>query len=841
MTSDLSFGQWLKRRRQALGMTREALAARIGYSVAMVRKVEADERLPSRQFVQLLAEHLAIAPEDREAFYSFARDDMGAERATLAAEAAAAVPPATRRLTNLPSPLTTLIGRDTEAAGVRSLMRRDGLRLLTLTGPGGTGKTRLALHVAATLLEEFPDGVFFVNLAPVSDPDAVPIALAETLRIHDRATGSFLETLKSYLQDKQLLLLLDNFEQVTEGAAILPDLLRAAPGVKMMVTSREALAVSGEHVYYVPPLALPRDAALPPLEQARYPAVRLFIERAQAARLSLVLDDADLAAIVEICRHLDGLPLAIELAAARVRALTPGALLQQLPQRLDLLAGGPRDWPTRHRTLRSAIAWSHDLLSERDRTLFRRLAVFAGGWTLGAAERVGAAEGDLPGVLDGLISLVDKSLVQTVEEPDGEPRFRMLETIREYAVERLEASGEAAAVRRAYADWCLSLAEEAAPQLTGPQQTAWLARLAREHDNMRAALDWCIGAGETALGLALAAVLGQFWTLHGHLSEGRARLARALAAAGAQESAAARAQALDWASVMAYHQCDYAAAKSEAGDALALYRSLGNRYGESRALDTMGDSANEMGDYVTGTALFEEALAIARDMGDGGRTASMLRQLGWAAMRVGDYTQAAARLAEAIALSRTIQDTFGVAFGLSGLGELALRQGQYEQAQALLDEALALRRTLNYKWGIGATLGSLAWLALEQGDWGTAAQRLAESLAVRQELGDMGGAAWCLERLADMALTLGEPGRAVRLWSAAAALRAPSGSVMDAADQPEHERRLAQARDELGEAAFADAWVEGGAWPHKAALAYATEDIIRPADERLNGEGRHEH
>ncbi|MFN8484139.1 MAG: tetratricopeptide repeat protein [Anaerolineae bacterium] len=828
MTNDLTFGQWLKRRRQALGMTREDLAGRIGYSVGMLRKVEGDERTPSLQFAQLLAEHLAIVPEERAAFFSFARDDLAIESTPLPVQSAIAVPASPARVTNLPAPLTSLIGRQQEVAAVRALLLRDDLRLLTLAGPGGTGKTRLALHVAAELVDEFPDGAFFVNLAPVVDPNLVPSVIAETLRLHDRSSQSPLEMLKNYLQEKRLLLLLDNFEQVTEGSAILPELLRAASGVKMLATSREVLGVSGEHVYPVPPLALPHDAGLPFLEQAHYPAVRLFIERAQVANIKFAPRDDNLPDIVEVCRRLDGLPLAIELAAARVRILTPQAILQELPRRLDLLKGGPRDWPARHKTLRDAIGWSYDLLTEDDKTLFRRLAVFAGGWTLDAAGQVCNAEGDLPAVLDGLISLVDKSLVTQAEQPDGEPRFRMLETIREYAEERLQQSGGADVVRRRHAAWCLSLADEASLHLTGPRQQEWLDRLAREHDNMRTALDWCMGAGEAELGLRLAAALGEFWALHAHLDEGRMRLARALAAAPAHGPDLTHARALDWASVLAYHQCNYAVAQAQAGEALALYRALGNRRGESRALDVMGDSANEMGDYVTGTALFEEALDIAREMGDTHQTASMLRQLGWAAMRVGDYALAESRLEEATAKSRLLGDAGGVAFCLSGLGELAAREVQYERARILLEESLVLRRVLNYRWGIGATLGSLGWVALEQQDWVTARARLAESLAVRQELGDMGGAAWCLERLADMALTLGDAERAVRLWSAAATLRTPIGSVIDPADQPEHERNLAAARAALGEAAFAAAWAASSAWTLKQAIAHATEDIIRP-------------
>jgi len=440
-----------------------------------------------------------------------------------------------RHLNNLPAQPTALLGRETEVAATRALLEQAGARIVTLTGPGGTGKTRLGLQVGAELVEAFGDGVWFVPLAAIADPDLVVPAIAQPLGVREIPGEPLLTTLQEYLQKKHALLLLDNFEHLTAAAPAISALLAACPGVQVLVTSREPLRIAGERELPVSPLSLPTERqarGLPPAALLEYSAIRLFVERAQAVKPDFTLSEATAADVTAICRRLDGLPLAIELAASRVRVLPPRQLLSRLDTRLKLLTGGHRDLPARQQTLRAAIEWSHDLLDPDEQTLFARLAVFSGGCTFEAAEAICAAAGELGlDVLDGLDSLTQKSLLRPDEGDDGESRFTMLETIREYGLDRLDATGDAAMVRRTHAGYFLTLAEKAEPELTGPDQVAWLNRLNAEHDNFRSALGWLEQADGAETRLRIVAALWRFWWMHGHLAEGRGWLDRALAGA----------------------------------------------------------------------------------------------------------------------------------------------------------------------------------------------------------------------------------------------------------------------------------------------------------------------
>ena len=703
---------------------------------------------------------------------------------------------------NLPIQPTSLVGRDQEVAAVCARLRHADVRLLTLTGPGGSGKTRLSLQVAAELLNDFPDGVFFVELAPLSDPALVAVTTASVLGVMEAGGRPIVETLGDYLRDKQLLLVLDNFEQVVAAAPFLLDLLRTAARLKVLVTSREVLRVYGEQEHPVPPLALPDLTHLPPVTTLnQYAAVALFIQRAQAVKPDFQVTNETAPAIAEICARLDGLPLAIELAAARSKLLAPQALLARLGSRLKVLTGGARDLPARQQTLRGAIDWSYHLLDPAEQTLFARLGIFVGGCTLEAAEAVCNAEADLQvDVLDGLASLVDKSLVRQTEGADGESRFRMLETIREYALDRLAASGEADMLGQQHLTFFLQLAEAAAPALRGPEPGAWLARLEAEHDNLRAALAWSLRPESTQEGvkqaLRLSVAAWGFWTWHGHLGEGRQWLALALARSNEDSAASAslaslRGVALKVAGNLAWEQGDYAAARAHAEESLALMRQLGDRPGTAGALNQLGLVVRDQGDYATARVLTEESLALMRQLGE----------------RVGDKAN--------------------ITWVLHNLGNLAFYEGDFAAARAFHEESLALRRELGDKGGIAAGLAALGMMALEQGDY-AARQRFEDSLTLLQKLGDKQGVAECLEGLAGVAGALGgerrQPARAARLWGAAKALREAIDARQPPAQRLRCEHHLAVARAQLDEATWEAALNEGRAMPLEQAIAYALEE-----------------
>src|SRR6266498_5834469 len=725
---------------------------------------------------------------------------------------------------NLPIQLTSFIGRSKELNEVRQLVSEG--HLLTLTGPGGSGKTRLALQVASEMIGHFQDGVFFVALAPITDPKLVASTIAQTLGIREIPGRPIADSVRDYLQSKSLLLLLDNFEQVIPAAALVAELLAACSQLKVLITSREALHISGERMYPVPPLALPALTQLPSVESlSQYTAVQLFIQRAQAVKPDFRITKDTAPAVVEICYRLDGLPLAIELAAARIKLLPPRAMLARLENRLEFLTGGARDLPARQQTLRGAIAWSYELLNEDEQRLFRQMSVFVGGCTIDAMEAV--AEDSLTRVptLDQFGSLLDKSLLREVEGISDEPRFVMLELLREFGLEQLQASGEQETIRQRHANFFLALAEQAETKLERAEQVEWINRIEDDHDNLRAALEWskrAESAGEICL--RLAGALGLFWEARGYFSEGRERLSAVLSIDAAQERTAARAKLLARAAELAYRQSDYSATVELAEESLSIYREVGDKQGTASVLIKLANAATEAGDYETASGFLEEALTIWQELDDKHGTARALISLGWAALRPGDYQLANARLEEALTISRELEDTRSIGFELSGLGEVALRQGDYARATRLLEESLELRRQLGSKWGVGVSSGTLGWVAIRAGAWERAVARLGESLEVRQEIGDKGGSAWCIERLAEVALAQGNPEKAVRLLSAAAALRISIGSVIDPVDQPEYQNRRSALRAELGEARFTAAWDAGRTLTLEQAIAYALEN-----------------
>jgi predicted ATPase/transcriptional regulator with XRE-family HTH domain len=546
-----SFGAWVRRRRKALDLTQSDLARRIGYAETTLRKIESDARRPSKQVAERLATALELPAAEYEPFLRAARGELAVDYlAGLSVPAPVSLRAPANHLApfTLPTQRTTVIGRTAEVAIICDRLRHDGVRLLTLTGPGGTGKTRLALQVASELIDMFADGVFFIDLAPVADSTFVAATIAGVLGIQETGDQPFVARLKTYLRSKHVLLVLDNFEHLLSGAAVIDELLTATSSVAMLITSRAVLHLYGEHEIVVPPLAIPDLQYLPTLDRlSSYPAVRLFIERARAAQVDFHLTPTTASAVAEICVRLDGLPLAIELAAARSKLFSPQALLARLSDRLKLLVGGSQSIPARQQTLRNTIDWSYNLLQAGEQTLFWRLAVFVGGCTIEAAEAVCTIETDaLLDILAGLQALLDHSLLRQEVSLEGEPRFSMLETIREYALERLELSGEADAIRRRHAIYHLELAHQAEKE-SPVQQRVWLDRLQCELGNLRAALAWCrtmTDSGE--IGLRLATLLFWFWRRRGSISEGRAWIMGALArsqAGGIELGTPARAHA----------------------------------------------------------------------------------------------------------------------------------------------------------------------------------------------------------------------------------------------------------------------------------------------------------
>ncbi|MEO8288832.1 MAG: tetratricopeptide repeat protein [Chloroflexota bacterium] len=735
----------------------------------------------------------------------------------------------------LPPQLTRFVGRERESAAIAELLMQDDVRLLTLTGPPGIGKTRLSLEVASNLSAHFPDGIYFVPLAPVTSPTLITSSVAQVLGLKQAGSRPLLESVQDYLRNRHLLLVLDNFEQIIEAAPLVVDVLSVAPLVKVLVTSREALRVSGEQEFAVPPLSLPSLDRLPTAaEIAQYEAVQLFTQRARSSNVDFTVTDQNAVVIAAICWRLDGLPLAIELAAARTKLLPPQALFERLGTRLNLLTGGARDMPPRHRTLRNAIGWSYDLLNSADRLLFRRLSVFVGGRSLEAIEAVCNADGSISDLLDSVSSLVDKSLLrpesaqgQELEGIGGEPRFVMLETIHEYAKEKLEESGEQEEIRRSHARYFLRLAEEAEPHLLDPDQNIWLDRLGKEYDNLRAALQWNQSTdGDAKFGLDMAAALGRFWSIRGNLHEGREWMSLVLSKVDGQERTSALGKALTWAGWLAYFQSDYGAARTFFEESLAIFREQGNKQGTAYALDGLGEIAHYEGDYKRAISLYEEWLSISRELEDIQGIAAALLFLGYTELRlvdIGDYALPVARLEEALALSRQIGIGYRVAEALRVLGEVSVRRGDYTEATALLQESITIARELDNKWGIAASQGTLAWIALLQADYAQATKLLMGSMLIRKEIGDKGGIAWCLEKLAGIAREQKQIERAICLLGAAHALRVNVGSGIDLADQPDHEQSIVAMRGQLGEVAFASGWTIGNNMTLDQALIFATE------------------
>ncbi len=753
---------------------------------------------------------LAKDPGDR---YASTRDlarDLATLRTRLL-EAPLTSAPKTRA--SMPKPRTPLVGREQDLAAVSALVLRDDVRLVTLTGVGGTGKTRLAIQVASEICSTFPGGTFFVPLSPVTDHGGVASAIVQVVGGRDSAHREPIETVQESLAVRgPVLIVLDNFEHVLEAAPLVTELLEACDQLKVLVTSRAVLRVYGEFDYAVPPLPVPSATRQISIAQlAACPSIALFLQRAAAVKPDFALTPEIAGAVSEICARLDGLPLAIELAAARVRTLTPAAMLQRLQSRFDLLTGGARDLPARHQTLRATVEWSFGLLTEDEQKLFRRLAVFVGGCTLEAAEAVCNAADDLKtSVLDAIESLVGKSLLQQVEPPRGETRFTMLQTIRDYALERFAASADDRITRQAQAAYCLVLAEEGPDQSTAEQTEAWLERCDLEHGNFRAALEWLRESNNAEWGLRLAAALFGFWRERAHYREGLERTNALLALPATSASQGARAQALEIAGHLASELGELDLGRTFYEEALNIHKALGNRVGIMSGINSLAAHELFKGNPEAATALFEECVQLSHETGDEGTIAQAMSNLAHGLKESGNVSKARALCEEALAiLMRYPALMTNAAWLESRLGDLETDEGNPGGARAHYDRALALFEQLGDRVGLGRTKVDCGLMFSTEGHTDRARVMLTDALNAFHEMGNKRGLARALEGFALLAARAGQAERALRLAGAADAIRHSIGAAVYGADRLKLGRELDEARRTLGDAALAaemDGW-----------------------------------
>lgn len=893
MDQRVSFGAWIKRRRKVLDLTQNALARTTGCAIGTIRKIEADERRPSRVLAERLADMLALSPHERTAFLQSARAELAPDHLPLP-DAVGATRPAPAlgadqrshlqpQAINLPLPLVPLIGRAHERAAGHATLLAEAVRLLTVTGAPGIGKTRLSIDIARDLHAQAQWTVAFVALAPIRAAWLVPAAIAHVLGIKETDGQPVMDVLQAALRDRRMLLVLDNVEHVLEAAPLIAELLGRAPNLKVLATSRAPLHVYGEHEYALAPLALPQ-LAMPLVELQENAAVRLFVARAQAVNPAFALTPTNASAVAELCIRLDGLPLALELAATRSKLFPPDALLARLGQRLDLLTNGPRDRTPRQQTLRGALAWSYDLLDPPQQQVFRRVGVFVGGWTLEAAAAISTASsaavpagtaGSPPteslGVDAVLAALLDHSLVQPVSGTEVELRFTLLETVRAYALEQLAAHGELARVHRAHAAYYCELAERAELALHGPQHVAWCDRLEQEHPNLRTALAWC-AAHDVETGLRLAAAVHWFWTVRGYFTEGGQWLRALLSGADVDpadgHAAVVRAKALFAAAELTFFQMDLDAAHVLLDASLAAARGLGDQAQVIRSLGYLVAIANMQSDapalralsaehdrllkrypdplqattqmigrvhgggYLDAAAarqVVEVGLATARAQGFVYEETQLTGVLGMLALNRGDVAAADHYGHAALALVRTLKDRRGIALCLNNLGEIARFQGDAARAGAYYAESLQLLRDLGNRADLPRLLHNAGMVALQQGNGVMAESMLAESLTRFQQTGSVRGTLEALAGYGALAVARGQWQRAARVFGTVEARWAGLGAQRWPADRAAYDQNIAMVQAHWAEPAVAAAWAAGQRLPLAQAVTATLEGEAMPA------------
>lgn len=833
----------LRALRELRGVTQQGWAASLGYSVATVRRWEAGEALPTAEaeesLISLCRERglfhtyesgplrgLTLTPELLRSALAEGRLQLSGQAGRLRKTPAAVEPIVEQPLDSsrdarLPVPITSFIGREAELDAVLRLL--EIARLVTLTGPGGSGKTRIALEVGHVLARGSNGALTWVNLAPLQDPSLVLLAIAQALGVREVTSQPLMDTVSGFLAQRDRTVILDNFEHLLPAATVVGELLHACERLRVLVTSRARLHLYGENEFPVTTLPVPAEvseseAVVSLDELGRCPAVALFVQRAAEANPRFGLTRENAASVAAICRRLEGLPLALELAAVRIKVLSPDALLRRLADCLDVLVGGARDLPARQQTLRATLDWSYGLLEADTQKLFRSLGVFAGSCSVEEVEAICSYPASQLSILDGLQAVVDASLVRHEPQPHGEPRFSMLDSIRGYALERLRAAGDLDELCQRHAAFFLSLAEQAEPQLVRSEQAGWFDRLDSEYDNIRAALLWSLENGSHEMGLRLASALWRFWETRGYLSEGEQWLDKGLSPGPV--AAAVEAKALTAAGSLVRLRGDLPRARHLHTESLRLFRELGDRPGIARSLSNLGVVANELGSYAEAAALYEESLALRRELGDTWAIAVLLVNRGDVARKQGRLDEARSFFTESRTLFEELGDLVGIAVTFNNLGDIARDEGDAAAAAALYQKSYELRRQLGDRLGTARSLDKLARLAFRQKQYARSAELFNQSLLLCKQLGAEHDALESLEGLAELVGACGWPQEAIQLLAAAQKLRAATGASVSRSEQVELEDAVAELRGVLDERTFATAWAEGQSMKISQAIAF---------------------